>query len=134
MWKGLVVLGAIGLLFAYFVFNFVGEVEQDESGGDYIGTVKKEKAYYTTDLLGDPLLNLRGVSIESARAIWRSSPMRKEMLEKFPDFEEIKMYIDNRLSPSDFKNYLLKRVDEIEGDYLSGNISAESAKSQLEAL
>ena len=133
MWKGLLVLGLIGLAFTYFVFNFVGEVEQDD-GGAYASQELKGKAYYTEDILGDPLLNLQGLSMKSAREIWRASPMREEMLEKFPDFEEIKTYLGNRLAPSPFREYLLKKVDDIEGDYLGGAIGAESAKSRLESL
>jgi len=132
MWKGLAVLVAIGTLFAYFLFNFISNEQFEDS---FISQsdkdAKKWAKYYTTDIMGDPVLDLNGVQFGEARKIWNASRLKKEMMENFPNFELIKRYVKSRLKPSPFRKYLLDKIYDIENDYLGGSIDYEEAKYRL---
>ncbi len=92
------------------------------------------KKYYAKDVLGEPILVLKNVPLKKAKLIWSQSPLRKEMLSQFPDFEAIRSFAENRLSPSPFRDYLLKGIDKISGDFQAGLIDADQAKERLFGL
>ena len=137
MLKGFVILMAIGLAFAYFVFNFVGDVERSDSNS-YVSKSEKQARewakYYTQDVLGRQVLDLKGAPMQTAREVWVQSRLREEMLEHFPDFEMMRQFVHDRLRPSPFRKYLLEKIDETEGDYLAGTIDTEKAKKILTNL
>jgi len=136
MLKGFIGLLIIGVAFAYFVFNFVGDVENDDITNHYTnvdgGTIKEwEKKYYQTDDIGEQVLDFSNTPIKTAKRVWDDSPLKKEMLSEFPDFESMKEYIKTRLLPSPFQKYLLKKLNDTESSYLSGSIDANEAKSKI---
>ena len=137
MFKGLLVLLLVGIAFAYFVFNFVGDVERNDPQSYISKNERKAKEfarYYEKDVLGEPVLALQGVPMSKAREVWHESQMPKEMLENFPDFEAIREFIHDRIKPSLFRKKLLERVDAIESDYLGGAIDPDTAREKLSNL
>ena len=50
----------------------------------------------------------------------------------FPDFQEIKYFIDNHIEDDgDFKSELLEHVKSVEVKYISGGLTGKKAKSML---
>jgi len=137
MFKGFVVLIAVGALFAFFVFNFVSDVEKDDPNTMISKDEKKAKEYaryYRTDDAGNRILDFSGASMNKAREVWRESPIRREILDQFPQFEYMKESINLYVAEGPFRQALLKKLDEVEGDYLSGSIDADRAKKILTDL
>ena len=137
MGKGFIILAAVGILFAYFVFNFVNDVEAD----DPTTTISKDERrakeyarYYQKDALGERVLDFRGVPIAKAKEVWSESPFREEMLENFPQFELMKEYVKQRVIASPFQKYLLDKLDQVETDYFAGTIDSAEARRQLTEL
>ncbi len=137
MGKGLIILAAVGMLFAYFVFNFVNDIESNDP--DRIVSKEDRKAkeyarYYQKDALGEPVLDFRGVPVSKAKEVWSESPLRKEMLENFPQFELMKEYVTQRVVASPFQKYLLDKLDQVETDYFAGSIDSAEARRRLTEL
>ena len=137
MFKGFVILVMVGAVFAYFVFNFVSDIEADDP--DTIISKDERKArefakYYKTDVAGERILDFHGATVEKAKEVWKESPIRREILENFPEFEIMREMISQKLAPSQFRDYLMKKFDEVESDYLSGIIDSEKAKKRLTDL
>jgi hypothetical protein len=137
MFKGFVILVAVGALFAYFVFNFVSDVEKDDPNTMISKDERKAKEfakYYKKDATGEQVLDFRGASLSKAKEVWRESPIRREILNNFPQFEIMKEMIDQRIVESEFRSYLLKKLDEVESEYFSGSIDSGQANKILTEL
>jgi len=135
MFKGFVILAAVGVAFAYFVFHFVSGVEDEDPGS--FPTSQEEKAmakYYSEDASGDMVLDLNGASEQEARKVWEQSPIRTKMLESFPQFETMRDLIHQQIKGGAFRDRLLKVLDEVESDYLSGTIDSVEAKKRLSSF
>jgi hypothetical protein len=137
MFKGFLMLVAVGAIFAYLVFNFVSDIERDDP--DTLISKDEKKArefakYYKKDAIGELILDFHGTTLEKAKEVWKESPIRKEILENFPEFEIMRELIRQRLRESRFREYLLKRFDEVESEYFSGEIDSEKAKKLLTDL
>jgi len=140
--KGFILLLIVGIGFLYFVFNVVGQVEHEDlqtvnsidstTYGD--GSQRAILQYYKQDVTGTSILDLSGVPLEEAKKIWRKSPTKNRILSLFPNFSLMKDMIKLRVAPSEFRDYLLQKVDDIEGQYLSGTISSFEAKNAINNL
>jgi hypothetical protein len=137
--KGLLVLGAVGIAFIYFVFNFVGNVEDEdiqkiESLNPSNAEERKQKEilqYYRQDVTGTPILDLSGVPVENAKKIWKDSPTKKRIMQLFPNFHLMRDMIKLKMAPCEFRDLRLERLSEIESDYLSGTITSYKAKEEI---
>lgn len=135
MKQGMILLGIAGVLFFIFAYNLMNDIESSDPATYVSKDERKQKAwskYYTSDALGYPVLNLKKAPMSLAREIWSESRLREEMLTHFPDFEQIRNFAIERLRPSPFRNELLKKIEEIKRDYLSGEIDSETARERLE--
>jgi len=135
MLKGFVILVGVGVLFAYFVFNFVGNVEEDDETS--VASQDKRKAeeyakYYHKDAAGNRVLDFSNAPLSKAQAVWKESPIRQKIIEQVPQFEYMKEMINIYLAKSPFRDRLLKRLEKIEGKYLSGSIDTDEARRLLE--
>ncbi len=128
--------------FVYFVFSFVTNVQDEKlnktdyydlngPGNDAQKIVSK---YYTQDVTGSEILDLSGVPLEQAKEIWRKSPTKNQILQLFPNFKLMKDMIKLKLAPSQFTDYLMQEVDNVESDYLAGTLSSFEAKKRLSEL
>lgn len=137
MFKGMMILLAVGAAFLYAVLFLVNksgvDVSRDIDTAGYSGEIEG-KEYYATDVLGEPILVLKNVPLEKAKRIWRQSPLRQEMLALFPDFKAIHTFAENRLRPSPFREYLVQNIEKISEDFLAGLIDADQAKERLSSL
>ena len=140
MGKGLIILIAVGGLFAYFVYNFVSDVQNSDVGGRQTdvtyqpGSTDPAAAYIVKDATGAPVLDLSGVSLETAKKIWRESEYKNSILSHFPDFKLVRDTIGLRIAPGPFRDYLLKTVEQVESDYLGGAVDAHKALVTLQRL
>ncbi len=137
MFKGFIILLAVGGLFTYFVFNFVSDVEGEDPNTLISKDERKAKEfakYYKSDASGGRVLDFHGVSIAKAKEVWRESPIRREILDNFPQFDLMRQLTDQLLVDSEFKRYFLKRLEEVESDYFSGTIDSQKAKKILTDL
>ncbi len=138
MKKEILVFLGIGVIFSYLIMNFAKstKVRDDSigSGTEYDEGLDSEKLkteYVVKDALGDPTLDFSNAPMNAAKAVWRASDIRKNMLNYFPKFNLMKDYVHNRLLPSPFRKALLNKIEDVEDKYLTGKISSEEAISRL---
>jgi len=134
--KSLMFFIAIGLGFLYFVTSFVGDIQaEDETyqNNDY-NQEHMYDAYKTVDSVGQDILDLTGVDANTQLGAWNNSLLKDEFLELFPDFTEMKHFINDRIRGKILKAKLTKTVTTIEDKFFSGGITAEDAKRELSTL
>ena len=134
--KSLMFFIAIGLGFLYFVTNFVGDIQAEDdayANNDY----KQEHiydAYKKVDSVGQDILDVTGADASTQLGAWNSSLLKDEFLDLFPDFTEMKNFINDRIRGKILRDKLNKKVTEIEDKFFSGGITAEDAKRELSTL
>ena len=134
--KSLIFFIAIGLGFLYFVTNFVGDIQAEDdayANNDYKQEHKYD-AYKKVDSVGQDILDVTGADASTQLGAWNSSLLKDEFLDLFPDFTEMKNFINDRIRGKILRDKLNKKVTEIEDKFFSGGITAEDAKRELSTL
>lgn len=129
MFKGLLFLLIVGFSGAYFVKNFVGEI-QDKSAA-YSSSKKAALAsqkYYRENSIGELILDLEGISENEQIKIWQESPIKDEILAAAPNFEEMRYIASERICGSPIKEKVDKAVNEAESEFVAGELKAGEVK------
>jgi len=136
MGKGFLIMVAVGALFAYFVYNFVGSIEDSDSSSYSTNEQRAEEfaKYYKKDEIGDYILDLSSVPLSTAKNIWAESSVKKEIMKNFPNFEMMHELAIEKIKACKFRGFLLKRLEGVQSDFLSGCISSEEAAKLLNNL
>ena len=128
-----VILGGIILFFIVSnLINFINdlqeEVDQPSSYSKKVAQIDSEK-YYETNVIGEQILVLNGLSEDKKREIWNISPLKREMMELFPKFSLMHNFVEERIiDDGDFKKNLLNKIDTTEEAYIGGSITGDRAK------
>ena len=134
--KSLFIFILIGVGFLYFITNFVGDIQEEDDryqNTEYQAKHKYDK-YYTTDSIGQEILDLTNASPAEQVEAWNESRLKEEFLALYPDFSEMKHYVKDRIRGDAVKQKLLTHIDEVEGKFFSGEIDSEQAKRLLSTL
>lgn len=133
--KSLLVFIAIGIGFLYVVTNFVGELEKDDNlqNNEYM---KKHKydVYQSVDSIGQEILDMTGTDANTQIAAWNSSQLKEEFLTLFPDFEDMKFFVKERVRGKILQEKLARTIEQVENKYFSGTVNTEDAKRILSTL
>jgi hypothetical protein len=126
MFKGLIFLLIIGFSGAYFVKNFVGEI-QEETGvySSAKKTAQIDQKYYRENSIGELVLDLEGTPDNEQARVWDESPVKTDLLAAAPDFEEMRYIAQERLCGSPIKERVKGAILEAENDFVSGELKAE---------
>ena len=126
---------AIGVGFLYFITNFVGELQQDDNlqNSEYIEKHKYD-AYQSADSIGREILDMTGASASVQVAAWNSSKLKEEFLTLFPDFSDMKIFVEERVRGVVLQEKLIGTINDVENQYFSGTVNAEGAKRALSSL
>ena len=134
--KSFMVFVAVGIGFYYGITNFVGDMEKDD--GYPTTTMEQEEhkydKYISHDSIGRTILIVDGLDRKTQLEAWRHSSIRDDFLSFYPEFDEMKTVIKERVMSKDLQVYLLDKTKEIERDFLSGTLDAEEAQRRLKSL
>jgi hypothetical protein len=134
--KSFVIFVAVGIGFLYLITNFVGDIEKDDgynTTSEYSQEAKYDK-YIGSDSIGRAILKLEGISKTTQIDVWNHSKLKEECLSYYPDYDEIKKFIKERVVSQSFQKFLLDNVTQIEKDFLMGKIDSDQALRKLESL
>ncbi|RRS32311.1 MAG: hypothetical protein P794_01530 [Epsilonproteobacteria bacterium (ex Lamellibrachia satsuma)] len=134
--KNLIVFIVIGAGFLYFITNFVGDLQQEDDrykNREYQQAHQFDQ-YKSVDSIGREILDLTGADAKTQISAWNKSKLKKEFIELFPDFAELKRFVKERTRGDILQAKLLKTIDHAESEYFAGRASAEDAKRMLSTL
>jgi hypothetical protein len=133
--KSLFIFILIGVGFLYFITNFVGDIQEDEKFQNEEYKLKHQyDQYKTVDSIGREILDLTDVSVNTQVQAWNNSVLKTDFLELFPDFSEMKIFVNERIRGEALKIKLLAQIDDVEAKYFAGTMDAEQAKRELSVL
>jgi len=134
--KSLVIFIAVGLGALYLVINFVGDIQkEDDSYKNNQYTIEHQyDQYQRTDSIGRSILVFGSEDIKTQLAAWHASKIKKEFLQLFPDYTEMKKFVKERTRSDLLQHTIIQKIDEVEGKFFSGSINAEQAKQMLDSL
>lgn len=133
--KSLMIFIAVGIGFLYFITTFVGELQEDDNLQNS-GYVEKHQydAYQSVDSIGREILDMTGATVSVQVAAWNSSKLKEEFLTLFPDFSDMKIFVEERVRGKVLQEKLIGTIDNVENQYFSGTVNAEGAKRILSTL
>ena len=133
--KSLFIFILIGVGFLYFITNFVGDIQQDEKFQNEEYKLKHQfDQYQSVDSVGREILDMTDTPVGTQVQAWNNSALKTEFIALFPDFSDMKLFVDERVRGDALKEKLIASVNEIESKYFSGTINAEQAKRELNLL
>jgi len=134
--KSLLIFIAIGLGALYLVTNFIGDIqaEDDAYRNNQYKVEHKYDQYQKVDSIGQAILVFDNIDLKTQVAAWQASELKEEFLELFPDYTEMKKFIKDRTRGEALQAKVLKVIDNVEGKFFSGTLSAEQAKQMLSSL
>jgi hypothetical protein len=80
------------------------------------------------------VLDVNALPLDRAKAVWRAVPIKDDILALLPDFDTAKTEAGNRIVKGTFRNYVLKKIEEIKGKFLVGEVTLDEAKRRLSEL
>ena len=134
MSQGLIIFIAIGAILSYILVGFIGDLQDED---DKLITqekliAKEDMTFHQKDVIGQTILVFSNDSCEKKIGVWKRSPLHQEFMDFFPNFSEMKAFVNDRIVDADFQQRLTKKVDEIEDAFFSGEITQEQAKEKLD--
>jgi hypothetical protein len=133
--KSLFIFILIGVGFLYFITNFVGDIQEDEKFQNEEYKLKHQyDQYKTVDSIGREILDLTDASVNTQVQAWNNSALKTDFLELFPDFSDMKIFVNERVRGDALKAKLIGQVDDVEARYFAGTMDAEQAKRELSVL
>lgn len=134
--KSAIIFLAIGIGFVYIVTNFVGDIQKEDE--KYQNSEYNQKHLYdkykTVDSIGQDILDLTGADEKTQIGAWNESMLKDEFIELFPNFSEMKNFVEDRVRGKILKDKLLNTITKIEDQFFGGGITAEDAKRELSTL
>jgi len=95
-----------------------------------------EKSYYSSediDSVGNIILILNDISKEQKIIMWQNSSLKDEMMRDFPNISIMSKFVNSRvIDNGEFKQKLIDYMENIQGQYLSGDITQEKFRKALE--
>ena len=116
----LVLIGGI----IFWLIGFVNDLDDD---------VNVSYGYSEKRLLsGEDTLEMSSFSINEKKKIWNNSNAKKEMLSLCPNFSEMRYLVEDKIEDTGvFKKGLLKHIESLQREFMSGKISSDVLKSKL---
>ena len=134
--KSFMVFLAIGIGGAFFVTNFIGDIQKEDEvyRNDGYDQENKYNQYKKEDSIGREILDVTGAPVTIQMDAWNASVLKNEFLDIFPDFSGMKTFAEERVRGNTLRSKLNTTLDNVESAYFSGGMNAEQAKRKLGSL
>ena len=134
--KSFLAFMAFGLGALYLLINFIGGIQEEDDqyrNNDYKIEHKYDQ-YKTVDSIGQDVLDVTDAPQNIQLEAWNASTLKDEFLDFFPAFDEMRLFITDRVRGEELVNELTTLVDSIEDKFFSGDITTDQAKRKLGSL
>lgn len=134
--KNLLIYIAVGVVFMYLISNFVGELQEGDEKlqSQAYKDKRSQDQFIKKDSIGQTIIDAEGQPESVQINAWNNSELRYQLVEYFPDFDTMKVFVKDRVKGKSLQARLLKHVDMVEKKYFSGEVDAERAKEELATL
>ncbi|SFV54104.1 hypothetical protein MNB_SV-12-1538 [hydrothermal vent metagenome] len=132
--RGLLAFIAIGIVAIYFITSFVDTIQDNEryqKSGYSENSKERDKQYQSIDSIGDIILDVSSVDAKTQIDVWNRSDMKNEFLSNFPNFVDMRDFIEDKIVGDALQQRLRETVDNIEEKFIAGEISADKAKRKF---
>jgi hypothetical protein len=129
--KGLLLFIAVGAVAIYLTTSFVGTIQDDERYQNSGYSENKDIEYQAINSIGDIVLDVSSVDTKKQIAIWNKSDMKREFLSNFPNFEDMRDFVEDKIVGDALKERLNKTIDSVEDKFIAGEIGADKAKRKF---
>jgi len=136
MSQGLIIFAVIGAILSYILVGFIDDIqESDDSLTSKEKMIAKEDmSYHQKDVIGQTILVFKDGSFDKKLSVWKRSPLHQEFIDYFPNFIEMKAFINDRIIDPDFQEKLIKKISEVEDAFFSGEIMQAQAIDRLDTF
>jgi hypothetical protein len=132
MSKTVISFGVIVFLIISWLIGFVDKLDEEVDVNYGFNEKAMVEGNYKLDSIGNEVLELSTLSLAEKKRLWNQSQLKEEMINLFPNFSEIKYFIENRLEDDgSFKHELLTYVEHVQDNYIGGGMSGKKAKIML---
>jgi len=133
MSKNFMIIMIIGVGGLYFLTNVIGEIKDSNSNlqSDNYRENNKYNKYYSSDSIGQDIIDATLADNQTQLEAWRHSSLKVDFIELFPNFDEMKIFIKERVRGTYLINRLNSLINNVEEKYLGGSINVESAKRDI---
>ena len=135
MKQTVVFFGVVIFLIVFWLIGFVNNLQDEVDVGhgfEEKTTVESSSKNYIVNSSGNEVLLLNKLSLAEQKKLWNKSPLKEDMLELFPEFSEMKYFVNEHIEDDGFfKKELLKYINRVEVRYISGTLTGIKAKSML---
>ncbi len=134
--RSLFIFTAVGVVFLYFITDFIGDIQKNDEryrSSEYEQKHQFEK-YIGKDAVGQEILIVEGEDEKRQLSAWHASALKMEFLEIFPDYDYMRQFVQERIKGKLLQKKLLEVIERVEGEFLSGTLSAQEARKMLESV
>ncbi|MEA3456050.1 MAG: hypothetical protein U9R26_06055 [Campylobacterota bacterium] len=126
----------VAAFFGYFLLGYIkqAEGEGDKSVFGHKASIQADNRLHHKDSIGQTILDFSTASEEEQTDIWKRSPLHQEFMDLVPNFTAMRDFVQGRIIGEDFKQELLKQINEVEDDFFSGKITEREAKEKLDSF
>jgi hypothetical protein len=136
MSQGLIIMIVIGVTLGYFLIGFVKTLDTDAS--EAIAKEQKiageDQSFHRKNSIGQTILVFENAPVEKKLETWKRSPLHKEFMQFFPNFNQMRLFVGDRIVDPEFQENLTAKINEIENAYFSGTMTKEQAFDALNSF
>jgi len=134
--RGMIILIVVGIVAFFGITNFVGKLKNDDDRLMNEGDRQKidDSKAFRTDVVGNEVLVKGDAPLDKRIDTWKRSPLHDEYMGKFPDFSDMKLYIDDRVQDDELKAVIIAALERVEGKFFAGGLSPIAAKEEIDRL
>jgi hypothetical protein len=132
--KGLLIFIAMGIGAIYFTTTAVESIQDDDryKNSSYSeNSEKDDREYQGRNSIGDIILDVSSVDVKKQVTIWNRSEMKNEFLTNFPNFANMRDFVDDNIVGDALKQKLKKTIDIVEDKFIGGEMGAFEAKKRF---
>jgi len=124
------------IIFLIEVLSIFVFLEYDKLSSMTFHKTPIEKHHYSNeniDSTGNTILVLNDIEKDQKVIRWQNSSLKEEMMRDFPNISMMSKFINSRvIDNGEFKQKLIDYIENIQGQYLSGDITQEEFRKALE--
>jgi len=132
--RGLIIFIIVGAMAIYLTNTFVGSIQDSDryqNSGYSENSADNDEQYQGVNSIGDIVLDVSSLDAKKQITVWNRSEMKQEFLSSFPNFGDMKYFVDNKIIGDSLKKKLNDTIDFVEDKFVAGEMKVDEAKRKF---